>query len=228
MTLVTDVDAGAAAGLRFDRETLGPPPAWPGMRIGLLGGSFNPPHEGHRHIAETALRRLGLDQVWLVVTPGNPIKAHGDLAALSERLSATQRMMNHPRIKVTGFEAALPTAYTARTIAFLRRRFPGVRFVWIIGGDNLASFHRWQEWRGIMRGLPVAVLDRPGFRFRAVAAPAAVAFRHARVDEAQAGALALMPPPAWTYLTIPLADISSTQLRRQQRAAAGPTDAAGD
>jgi len=224
MTLVTDVEAGAAAGLRLDRETLGPPPAYPGMRIGLLGGSFNPPHLGHRHIAETALRRLGLDQVWLVVTPGNPIKAHGDLAALSERLSAAQRMMHHPRIKVTGFEAALPSAYTARTLAFLRRRFPGVRFVWIMGGDNLASFHRWQEWRGIMRGLPIAVLDRPGFRFRAMASPAAVMYRRARVDEAQAGALALMQPPAWSYLTIPLAEISSTELRRQRESATAPRD----
>jgi len=217
MTLVTDVEAGAAAGLRFNRETLGPPPAFPGMRIGLLGGSFNPPHLGHRHIAETALRRLGLDQVWLVVTPGNPIKAHGDLAALSERLSAAQRMMDHPRIKVTGFEAALPSAYTARTLDFLHRRFPGVRFVWIMGGDNLANFHRWQEWRGIMRSLPIAVLDRPGFRFRAIASPAAVTFGGARMDEAQAGALALMRPPAWSYLTIPLAEISSTQLRRQRQ-----------
>jgi len=218
MKLVGEVEAGAAAGLRFNRETLGPPPAWPGMRIGLLGGSFNPPHEGHRHIAETALRRLGLDQVWLVVTPGNPIKERGDLAALSERLSATQRMMKHPRIRVTGFEATLPTAYTARTLDFLRRRFPGVRFVWIMGGDNLASFHRWQEWRGIMRCLPIAVLDRSGFRFRAMASPAALAFARARIDEAQAGALAGLHPPAWTYVTIPLADISSTQLRSQRRA----------
>ncbi len=228
MALVSDVEAGATAGLRFDRETLGPPPAWPGMRIGLLGGSFNPPHEGHRHIAETALRRLGLDQVWLVVTPGNPIKAHGDLAALSERLSATQRMMNHPRIKVTGFEAALPTAYTARTIAFVKRRFPGVRFVWIMGGDNLATFHRWQEWRGIVRSLPIAVLDRPGFRFPAMGSPASVQFRRARVDETQAGALAFMRPPAWTYLTIPLADISSTQLRQQRGATQGHAPASGD
>jgi nicotinate-nucleotide adenylyltransferase len=227
MKLVGEVEA-AAAGLRFNRETLGPPPALPGMRIGLLGGSFNPPHKGHRHIAETALRRLGLDQVWLVVTPGNPIKERGDLAALSERLSATQRIIEHPRIRVTGFEGTLPTAYTARTLDFLHRRFPGVRFVWIMGGDNLASFHRWQEWRGIMRGLPIAVLDRPGFRFRAMASPAAISFAGARIDEAQAGALARLHPPAWTYLTIPLADISSTQLRRQRRADGASMDVAGD
>jgi len=184
------------------------------MRIGLLGGSFNPPHPGHRHIAETALRRLGLDRVWLIVTPGNPIKERGELAALSERLSDTQLMADHPRIAVTGFEATLPTAYTARTLFFLRRRFPGVRFVWIMGGDNLASFHRWQEWQEIMRSMPIAVLDRPGFRYRAMASRTARMFAQARVDE--------------TYLTIPLADISSTQLRRQRRGSGTTTRGSGD
>jgi len=185
------------------------------MRVGLLGGSFNPPHPGHRHIAEAALRRLGLDKVWLLVTPGNPIKAHGDLAALSARLQAAAHIVKHPRIAVTGFEAALPTAYTACTLAFLQQRFPGVHFVWIMGGDNLAGFHRWQEWQNIMWRMPLAVLDRPGFRYRAMAAPAAVVYQRARIEETQAPALAFMRPPAWTYLTIPLVDISSTELRQQ-------------
>lgn len=205
------------ADARADRErrALRLPPAFPGMRIGLLGGSFNPPHPGHRHIAEAALRQLGLDRVWLIVTPGNPIKDHGELAALSDRLAAAEAMMSHPRIVATGFEAALSTAYTAHTLAFLRRRFPGVRFIWIMGGDNLASFHRWQQWPAILRMMPVAVLDRPGFRYLAMASPAARAFAAARVDETYAAGLALMPPPAWTYLSIPLADISSTELRRR-------------
>ncbi len=207
--------AGVMDAPALDRRALGPPPAYPGMRIGLLGGSFNPPHPGHRHIAETALRRLGLDKVWLLVTPGNPIKERGELAALSQRLSETQIMADHPRIVVTGFEATLPTAYTARTLAFLLRRFPGVHFVWIMGGDNLAGFHRWQEWRAIMGMMPVAVLDRPGFRYRAMASPAATAFARARVDETDAASLAYTPPPAWTHLTIPLVDISSTELRRR-------------
>jgi len=211
-----------------ERGTLGPPPAYPQMRVGLLGGSFNPPHPGHRHIAETALRRLGLDKVWLIVTPGNPIKQHEDLGELSQRLAETRRMIAHPDIAVTGFEAALPTAYTARTLDFLRRRFPGVRFVWIMGGDNLAGFHHWQEWRGIMRTMPIAVLDRPGYRFPAMASPAARAFAHARVDETQAAALPLMRPPAWTYLTIPLAEISSTQLRRGRQQDAGLPGSSGD
>lgn len=226
MSRTRDTKAETVAAL--DRRALGPPPAYPGMRIGLLGGSFNPPHPGHRHIAETALRRLGLDKVWLVVTPGNPIKARGDLAGLSERLRATQAMAAHPRIAVTGFEAGLPTAYTAQTLTFLHRRFPGVRFVWIMGGDNLAGFHRWQEWRAIMQTLPVAVLDRPGFRFRAMASPAATCFARARVDENRAPMLADMPPPAWTYLSIPLADISSTQLRTQGKPALTANEAAGD
>lgn len=199
-----------------ERRTLGPPPACPGMRIGLLGGSFNPPHRGHRHIALTALRRLGLDKVWLIVTPGNPIKDHGDLADLSERLGATRRMMAHPRVEVTGFEAGLATAYSAQTLAFLRRRFPGVRFVWVMGGDNLAGFHRWQEWRRIMRMMPVAVLDRPGYRYAAMASPAARSFAFARVDEFWAGALAFLAPPAWAYLSIPLSDLSSTELRQNR------------
>jgi len=212
-----DIDRTAPA---LDRRALGPPPAYPGMRIGLLGGSFNPPHPGHRHIAEIALHRLGLDQVWLIVTPGNPIKDHGELAALSQRLVATRETVKHPRILVTGFEAALPTAYTAQTLAFLHRRFPGVHFVWIMGGDNLAGFHRWQEWTEIMRMMPIAVLDRPGFRFRAMASRAAQVFAYARISEAESSALALMQPPAWSYLTIPLADISSTQLRSQRQTAA--------
>jgi len=213
-----DIERAAPA---LDRRALGPPPAYPGMRVGLLGGSFNPPHPGHRHIAEIALHRLGLDQVWLIVTPGNPIKDHGELAALSQRLAATRETVAHPRIVVTGFEATLSSAYTARTLAFLRRRFPGVHFVWIMGGDNLAGFHRWQEWAEIMRMMPIAVLDRPGFRFRAMASRAAQVFAHARTSETQSGALALMQPPAWSYLTIPLADISSTQLRSQRQSAGG-------
>lgn len=212
----------------LERRALHPPLAYSGMRIGLLGGSFNPPHPGHRHIAETALRRLGLDRVWLIVTPGNPIKDHGELAALSRRLAATGAMVPHPRVVATGFEAALPTAYTARTLAFLRRRFSGVRFVWVMGGDNLASFHRWQEWREILRMMPVAVLDRPGFRYCAMASPAARAFAYARVDETDAGRLVLAPPPAWAYLSIPLSALSSTQLRRHAQGETGAQAAAGD
>ncbi|HZV20147.1 MAG TPA: nicotinate-nucleotide adenylyltransferase, partial [Hyphomicrobiales bacterium] len=125
---------------------LRPPHAEIGMRIGLLGGSFNPPHAAHRQISLTALKRLGLDQVWWLVTPGNPLKDHGDLAPLAERVALCRVLARHARIRVTAFEAAIGTAYTACTLRYLRRRFPGVRFVWLMGADNLASFHRWNEW----------------------------------------------------------------------------------
>ena len=197
-----------------------PPLALPGMRIGLLGGSFNPAHEGHRHISLAALERLGIDRLWWIVTPGNPLKSKGELAALAERIARARDVAADPRIVVTGFEAALPNAYTAETLAFLRRRLPAVRFVWVMGGDNLAQIHRWRRWREIFHLMPVAVMDRPGARQNALASPAAHLFARARLAEADAHALPLMQPPAWAYLTIPLSAASSTKLR----GALKPTD----
>ena len=191
-----------------------PPLALRGMRIGLLGGSFNPAHEGHRHISLLALERLGIDRLWWVVTPGNPLKSKDELADFSERLVRARAVAAHPRIDVTGFEAALPSAYTASTLAFLRARFPGVHFVWVMGGDNLAQIHRWHQWREIFELMPIAVMDRPGARPKALASPAAMLFAPSRLAEADARALPLMQPPAWTYLTIPLSAVSSTKLRR--------------
>ncbi len=132
------------------------------MRIGLLGGSFNPPHEAHREISLTALKRLGLDQVWWLVTPGNPLKDPSKLASLESRVEAARKMARHPRIEVTGFAGG--SAYTIDLLAELKRRFPGVNFVWLMGADNLADFHRWQAWQQIFERMPIAVLDRPGFR----------------------------------------------------------------
>lgn len=194
-----------------------PPLALPGMRIGLLGGSFNPAHQGHRHISVAALTRLGLDRLWWVVTPGNPLKNAADLATLAERIGDAQRVAAHPRIEVTGFEAALNSAFTANTIAYLKRRFPGVNFVWVMGGDNLAQFAQWRDWRRIVEMMPIAVLDRPGARHKALASPAARVFAAFRLDESQAHALPLARPPAWTYLTIPLSGVSSTNLRKARK-----------
>jgi nicotinate-nucleotide adenylyltransferase len=191
-----------------------PPLAMPRMRIGLLGGSFNPAHEGHRHISLAALERLGIDRLWWVVTPGNPMKSKSELADFSERLARARAVADHPRIDVTGFEAALPVPYTASTLAFLRRRFPAVHFVWVMGGDNLAQIHRWHRWREIFQLMPVAVMDRPGARAKAIASPAATRFAGARLTEANARALPLAAPPAWAYLTIPLSAASSTKLRK--------------
>jgi nicotinate-nucleotide adenylyltransferase len=183
------------------------------MRIGLLGGSFNPPHAAHRLISETALKRLRLAQVWWIVTPGNPLKEHGELAPLAERIRLARKIARDPRIKVTAFEAALGTAYTAETLAHLRQRFPRVRFVWLMGADNLASFHRWKDWRTIFETIPIAVEDRPGWRYRALCSPAANRFARHRIPESFAAALPDLAPPAWCYLSGPLSKLSSTAIR---------------
>ena len=193
----------------------GLPPTAPGQSIGLLGGSFNPPHRAHRQISEIVLKRLGLDQVWWLVTPGNPLKARSDLAPLGERLVLCRAMAKNPRIEITAFERDLPTPYTAATLAYLKRRSPLVRFVWIMGADNLAGFHRWRRWREILTMVPVVVVDRPGWRLKAFASKAAQAFASSRVPETRARGLAAMPPPAWTFLTGPLSQVSSTELRRK-------------
>ena len=200
-------------------ETVWPrfPASAPGMRIGLLGGSFNPPHDGHRQITLEALARLDLDRIWWLVSPGNPLKDHGELGPLGERLQQATELAAHPQIDVTGVEAALGTSYTALTLQHIRKRHRGVHFVWLMGADNLAQFHRWRDWRRIMAALPVAVLDRPGWRLAGLAAPAAIAFAHARLPETRARDLASARPPAWSFLSVPLSPLSSTALREKSR-----------
>ncbi|ADP69527.1 nicotinate (nicotinamide) nucleotide adenylyltransferase [Rhodomicrobium vannielii ATCC 17100] len=196
---------------------LRPPHAAPGMRIGLLGGSFNPPHAAHRLISLNAMKRLGLDRVWWMVTPGNPLKDHRELAPLAERIAHARDVSRHPKIEVTAFEAAIGTAYTAAALRHLRRRMPRVRFVWLMGADNLAGFHRWNEWETIFETVPIAVEDRPHWRHRALASPAAHRFARSRVPESYAAALPNLPTPAWAYLSGPLSKLSSTALRAQRR-----------
>jgi nicotinate-nucleotide adenylyltransferase len=189
------------------------PMAGPRMRIGLLGGSFNPAHAGHRHISLVALARLGLDQVWWLVSPGNPLKDPSELPGLKKRVAAANEVARHPRIVVTGFEEALGCVHTIDTIRLLKRRFPQVQFVWLMGADNLAEFHRWRAWEELFALLPIAVFDRPGFGLKARAGKAARRFAAAAVDDSDAAGLALIDPPAWTFLTIPLSGLSSTGLR---------------
>lgn len=189
------------------------PLAFAGQRVGLMGGTFNPPHEGHALCAEISLRRLGLDQLWWMVTPGNPLKAGNSLASMSERMAASRRLVSDPRIKVTGFEAPLGSRYTFETLRFLTQRFPGVRFVWVMGADNLAGFHRWQDWRRIARLMPIAVVDRPGWRLKALASPAATFLAAHRLPENEAAGLPDARPPAWVLLTGPLSAASSTAIR---------------
>ncbi len=198
------------------QEDLRPPLALPSMRIGLFGGSFNPPHAAHRLISLTALKRMNLDQVWWLVSPGNPLKDRWDLAPLAERVYLARQAAAHPRIKVTAFEAGIGTAYTARTLRYLRRRFPTAHFVWLMGADNLANFHRWNEWRAIFEAVPVAVGDRPAWRSSALASRAAHAFAFARRPEREARLLPLLDPPAWCYMSGPLSSLSSTALRQKQ------------
>jgi nicotinate-nucleotide adenylyltransferase len=189
----------------------------PGMRIGLLGGSFNPAHQGHVLATLTALRRLGLDRVWWMVTPGNPLKNNGGLPPVAARLAAARSLMRHPRVDVTGFEEQIGTRFSYDTLSYLRQRCPGVRFVWLMGADNLAGFHRWQRWREMADLAPIAVVDRPGSTLRACRAPAAVALARYRIDETDARLLPDLPPPAWLFVHGKRSDLSSTALRAAAR-----------
>jgi len=195
------------------RAALKLPAAAAGQRIGLFGGSFDPPHAGHLMVSRAALRRLKLDQLWWLVTPGNPLKDHAP-GALARRVEAARAMAaNEPRIRVTAIEAALGTRYTAKTLSILKARRPGVRFVWIMGADNLRQFHRWRQWREIAGMMPIAVYDRPGSTFAAGAAPAASALASFRISETDAAGLAFRAPPAWTVLHGHRMAISSTAIR---------------
>lgn len=185
----------------------------PGMRIGLFGGSFNPPHGGHRLVAHTALRRLRLDRVWWMVTPGNPLKDHGALRPIEDRIAASRALVDDPRIVVTALEAAIDTRFTADTLSVLQRRRPGVSFVWIMGADSLAGFHRWDRWRDIVDTMPIAVIDRPEATLSALASPMARSQARTRLRERDAAALAGRPAPAWVFLHGPLSPLSSTALR---------------
>ncbi|MGJ0508623.1 MAG: nicotinate-nucleotide adenylyltransferase [Methylocystis sp.] len=183
------------------------------MRIGLFGGSFNPPHEGHLLASRLALTRLGLDRVWWLVTPGNPLKDTRRLPPLAARMDAARRLARDPRIVVTGLEAGIGARYTADTLKYLRARCLGVRFVWIMGGDNLLQFHRWRDWEEIMRAMPIAIVDRPGAALRAASAKAVQRFAWARLDEREARLLCDAAPPAFAYLHGPRSAASSTALR---------------
>lgn len=188
-----------------------------GMRIGLFGGSFNPIHEGHRLVAEQCLQRLDLDAVWFLVSPGNPLKNHDELAPLKDRVEDARRKLTHPRIRVTGFEAAHGFRYTYDTLKFLTTTLPDRHFVWIMGADNMVSFHRWDRWREIANMLPIAVYVRPGSSRRAPVSRAAATFARYRLDESDAPLLATRQPPAWVYLHGIMSGLSSSVIRAQRK-----------
>ena len=188
------------------------PTATRGMVVGLLGGSFDPAHAGHAHITREALKRFRLDRVWWLVSPGNPLKTQGP-APLPLRLAQARAVMQHPRVTVTDIEARLGTRYTAQTLVRLRALYPGVRFVWLMGADNLAQFHRWDRWQAIMASVPVGVLARPGGAARARLAPAPRMFARARLRQSAAITLGHRAAPAWCFVNLPMVDLSSSAIR---------------
>lgn len=202
-----------AARAEAARTRIALPPYARGMRIGLFGGTFDPPHAAHRAACLLAMRRIGLHRVWWLVTPGNPLKDTSGLAPLSERMAAALALARHPDIDVTDFEAKLGSHYTYETISYLVRRCRGVHFVWIMGADNLRSFHRWQRWRDIAALVPIAIVDRLGPSLYATASAAAQTFALARLPESAARTLPERKPPAWIYLHGLKSPLSSTALR---------------
>lgn len=190
------------------------PMARPGMVIGLFGGSFDPPHAGHVNLTRHALREFGLDRIWWLVSPGNPLKRDGP-APVARRVAAARAIMRHPRVTVTDVEVHLGTRFTAQTLARLTALYPGVRFVWLMGSDNLASFHHWDHWKDILRSVPIGVIVRPGSGLRARLSPAAQRFRSARVRETASQTLGQRTAPAWCMIDVPMMAVSSSAIRAQ-------------
>jgi len=199
---------GPLAAVRSVRET---------GRVGLLGGSFNPAHDGHRHVSLEALRRLDLDEVWWLVSPQNPLKSADDMGTLAERMEAARSVARHPRIAVSDVEAKFGTRYTVDTLALLHRRFPRIRFVWLMGADNMIQMPRWADWPALFEGTAVAVFARPTYSLKAMAGKVAQRYRHARVGSGRSRSLAALAPPAWTFFSIPLHPASATAIRAAKR-----------
>ena len=190
------------------------PIATSGLRVGLLGGSFDPPHAGHLHISRWALKEFGLDQVWWLVSPGNPLKVRGP-APLEKRMAACHELVQHPKIKVTDLECKLQTRYTAETLEKLLEIYSDVRFVWLMGADNLAQFHKWDRWDDIMQTVPIGVLARPEEQISAGCSPAARRFARYRLSARRSTALPFREAPCWSLLNGSMIDISSTEIRKR-------------
>lgn len=204
----------------FGSIAVKPPLAYPGQRIGVMGGTFNPPHAGHALISRTALRRLQLDQLWWVVTPGNPLKANSGLPDIAVRIGECREFARDRRMRVTGFEQELGTPFTAATLAYLKRRHPGVRFVWIMGGDGMDTFHRWRRWRRIFAICPIAIVARERIAAHGLKGPALARFPSGRMREPKR--LPGARTPAWIYLSARLDPESSSRLRQSLK----PSDSA--
>lgn len=186
------------------------PIATKGMVIGLLGGSFDPAHEGHAHLTREAIARMGLDKVWWLVTPGNPLKARQP-APMAERMARAREVMPDPKVEITDLETRLGTRSTIDTITKLQTLYPGVHFVWLMGADNLVQFHKWNRWRDILRAVPVGVFARPGSGVAARMSVAARAFRVHQVDRGET--LRDKAAPAWCFVNMPMNEASSSAIR---------------
>ena len=208
-------DSGGPA--RASRTYRGLPPHGKGQAIGLFGGTFNPPHAGHRQASLLALRRLGLDQLWWMVTPGNPLKKNGGLPALDARMQAAAEVATHPRIVISGAESMFRTRYTADLIQILKDRDPATRFVWIMGSDSLTEFHRWENWQRLAGSVPIAVVNRPRSLPAPLSSRAALGLAGYRVDADDSGMLPNRDPPAWVFLIGPRIAASSTAIRSARR-----------
>jgi len=184
----------------------------PGRVVGLLGGSFDPAHRGHVHITREALRRFDLDEIWWLISPGNPLKSQGP-APMAQRMARAEALMQHPRVRITDLEARLGTRYTAETLAALMARYRGVRFVWLMGADNLAQFHLWQDWHWIMAHVPVGVLARPGDRMPARMSLAARLYARCRISGRASHMLGHSDAPAWCFVNMPMIAQSSSRIR---------------
>lgn len=184
------------------------------VRIGLLGGSFNPAHAGHLHISLIALRQLGLDEIWWLVSPQNPLKAESGMASLDERMCMARAVARDRRIRVTDIEARLGTRFSVDTVRALRRRHRRVQFVWLIGADNLVQMPRWRRWETLFRLVPIAVFARKPYSLRALSGPAARRFARWRLPERAARKLAGHKPPAWVFLHIRMHPASATAIRK--------------
>lgn len=206
--------------MRLDLPALPEPAAMPrARRVGLLGGSFNPAHAGHRYLSDQALRRLALDEVWWLVAPQNPLKPVTDMAPFADRLAKARRMAAHPRIRVLDLEARFGTIYTVDTVRRLVS-WPGYRFIWLIGADNLLQLPRWRHWPTLLRLVPVAAFERGAYSERALSGAAAHRFSAARVDDGRLRQLCEMTPPAWAFVRLRAHPASSTAIRRRAGAAA--------
>lgn len=198
-----------------------------GQRIGLFGGSFNPPHPGHLAVSLSALRRLRLDWVWWLVSPRNPLKDESEISDFAERLAAARDLVRHPRVVVTDLEKRVGTRTTAQLLDAVSPMLQRGRFVWIMGADSFAGLHQWNDWRDIPARLPLAVLDRPGFAQAALTSPAARTLARCRIDEAAAACLPLRAPPAWVFLRQRHRPESSTAIRRSRQSASNSSLAPG-